>query len=445
MRNFFKRAAIVGTLIASMVGSALSAAPAAAASGSATLSFNPSSSSFAVGATFSVPVAINVTGGNTNGVQFGVTYDPNVLTLNSASDGTYFSSYASGISGCSEFNQPWGPSSTAGASTVGADSLLGTSCGAGPTGSGTMATFNFTAKAGVNALTALNFTALSQTGTVVSGVSTTTLTPITLTIGTPPAPKLAVTGASTAAVSGTPTEFNVSYAVANNGTAAADNSTHTLTVTVVSGSTTLSTDTFTLPLAVGASTSTKTDGPFTLSGSLETITITADPSGSAGGPATATTAYQYSALSSSGNTQITATYGAFITLTAPANITSFTLTPGTNQDPDGNLGVAANVNFQVTADGTNNGHFAEYNGTAFVSGGPSLLNALVIQPNNASAQDLTLSGTPQNLVAGTVAAEPSTGYQFPIDFIQTVGDNDVPVNAPNVYYQVVTFNAAGSF
>ena len=49
-----------------------------------------------------------------------------------------------------------------------------------------------------------------------------------------------------------------------------------------------------------------------------------------------------------------------------------------------------------------------------------LINALVVQPNNAAAQNVTLSGLPQNLVAGTRAAEPAAGYTFPITFFQTV-------------------------
>jgi hypothetical protein len=442
MFRFLKRAAVVGTLVASMVTSVLTATPAAAA-GTATLSFNPSSTTVGVGASFSVPVQINMAGGNTNGVQFGVIYNPAVLNLTGATDGTFFSSYAAGIPGCSVFNQPWFPGTT-GVSAVGADSLLGAACGAGPTGTGTMATFNFTALAGVNAVTQITFTALSPTGTVVSGATTTVINTINMTVGTPPAAHLAVTGATTTGVGTPPTQFNVSYAVANTGTAASDNATHTLTVTVTTGATTLSTDTFTLPLAAGASTATKTDGPFTLVGTLETITITADSAGTAGGPATATTAYQFSALSSTGNTALNATLAATLALTAPPSLNNVVLTPGTTTTtPDGNLGVSSNVNFQVTADGTNAGHFAQFNGTAFLTPLVQLISALVVQ--TGTAPQLTLSGVPQNLIAGTAAGEPVGGYQFPTSFIQAVATNDAPVNAPNTYNIVVTFAATGSF
>jgi hypothetical protein len=440
MLSGLKRLVLAGTVVASMLVSALTAAPAAAAT-TGSLTFTPTSSSFGVGATFSVPITINVAGGSSGGDQFGVTFDSTVLTLNSVTDGTFYSSYASGISGCTYFNQPWTPI-TASASAVGGDSFLGTACGAGPTGSGLAATLNFTAKAGVNALTTVNFTAVNSTGTQILGATTVTVTPITLTIGTPPAPHLAVTGATTTAVSGNPTQFNVSYAVANTGTAAADNSTHTLTVVVTTGSTTLSTDTFTLPLAASTSTATKTDGPFTLSGTLESITITADSAGTAGGPATGTTAYQYSALSSSGNTTLNATFGAFITLTAPPSLNSLVLNVGPNSYPDGNLGVSSNVNFQVTADGTNNGFFAQWSGSAFLSPLVTLINALVVQ---SGATNLTLSGVPQNFVSGTSTGEPAGGYAYPITFSQTVAINDAPVKAPNTYNNVVTFAATGSF
>jgi hypothetical protein len=440
MFKFLKRTVLAGTLVASMALSVLTAAPAAAA-GTATLTFNPASTSVPVGGSFSVPLMINDTG-NTLGDQFGVTFDGTVLTLTSVTDGTFFSSYAAGITGCSTFNQPWFPGTT-NASAVGADSLLGTPCGAGPTGTGTLATFNFTAKAGVNAITAINLTAVSGTGTQISGATTVVIpTTLNMTVGTPPAPKLAVTGATTTAVSGTPTQFNVSYAVANTGTAAADNATHSLTVVVTTGSTTLSTDTFTLPLAAGASTATKTDGPFTLSGTLESITITADSAGTAGGPATGNTAYQYSALSSSGNTTLNATLGAFITLTAPPSLNSLVLNVGPNSYPDGNLGVSSNVNFQVTADGTNNGFFAQWSGTAFLTPLVQLINALIVQ---SGATNLTLTGVPQNFVSGTTTGEPAGGYAFPITFSQTVATNDAPVKAPNTYNEVVTFAATGSF
>src|SRR5262249_25927264 len=108
MFRFVKRAVVAGSLIASMAMSVLTAAPAAAA-GTATLSFNPTSSSVAVGASFDVPVMLDVEGGTASGDQFGITYDPAVLTLNSSTDGTYFSGYAS-ANACTAFNAaPWTP------------------------------------------------------------------------------------------------------------------------------------------------------------------------------------------------------------------------------------------------------------------------------------------------------------------------------------------------
>src|SRR5262249_13665243 len=151
---------------------------------------------------------------------------PAVLTLNSVTDGTFYSNYAATQSGCSAINVAGWTPATSGASKVGADTLLG--CTTGASGTGTIATFNFTANAGVNALTTLNFTPISATGTKTTTAARVSITPLTMTVGTPPAAHLAVTGATTTAVSGDPTHFNVSYAVQNTGTAAADNATHTL-------------------------------------------------------------------------------------------------------------------------------------------------------------------------------------------------------------------------
>jgi hypothetical protein len=437
MTRGIQRAALAGVVILNLILSAIVATPAFAAN--TTLTFNPSSQSVNPGANFSVDVDI-ATVVNSLGAQFAVTYDSTKVTLNSVSWGTFYVSYqANAANGCStSFTQPFTPVASPGLSKVGAYALIGCATTAlGPTGSGQLATLSFSALTGVNAITPISLTSIT-----VNGDSTTVAAPSTnITVGTPPAPKLAVTGATTAAVSGTPTQFTVSYAVANTGTAAADNATHSLTVTVVTGATTLSTDTFTLPLAAGASTATKTDGPFTLSGTLETITITADAAGTAGGPATASTAYQFAALSSSGNTTLNATLGAFLTLTAPPNVT-LALVTGANSFPDGNLGVSSNVNFQVTADGTNSGFLTQWNGTAFLSPLVSLLNALVVQ---TGATNLTLSGVPQNFVSGTSAGEPAGGYAFPITFNQLVNINDAPVKAPNTYNEVVTFAATGSF
>src|SRR5262245_51671872 len=99
MFSFLKRAVLAVALTASMLTSVLTAAPAMAA-GTANLTFNPSSTSFGVGSSFSVPVMVNISGGNSLGDQFGVTYDSTVLTLTGVTDGTFYSGYASGVSGC---------------------------------------------------------------------------------------------------------------------------------------------------------------------------------------------------------------------------------------------------------------------------------------------------------------------------------------------------------
>jgi hypothetical protein len=449
MLSFLKRAVLSVTLAASMLTSVLTAAPAMAA-GTAALTFNPSSTTVGVGATFSVPVMVNISGGSSLGDQFGVTYDPNVLTLNSVTDGTFYSGYASGVSGCSSINaNPWFPPTSPGTTQVGADSLLGAACGAGATGTGTLATLSFTGKAGVNAITALSFTGVSPTGTQINGITTVTVTSLSITVGTPPAPKLTISNQTTTAVSGTPTQFNLSFQVNNTGTA---NSTATTAAVAVTGATPTSASVNVAAINFGANSGALSAGPFTLnSGStLANVTITVDAAGTTGGPATATTAYQYSAISANGNTTLSANLAATLILTAPANLANLVLTPGqTNTYPDGNLNVKSNVNYSVTvADATaaNNGHFTEYNpGTGmFVPGGAQLIQALQIQSPPAAL--ITISGAPQAYVSGLAAnQDPNIGANFPTTFSQYVGFNDKPVKAPDVYYEIVVFAASGTF
>jgi hypothetical protein len=463
MLSFLKRAALAGTVVASMIASAIT--PALAANPTAVLTFNPASTSVASGATFTVPVQINLQNGASLGDQFGVTYDPAVLTLTGFTDGTWFSNYAATqpaqpnpAQNCTaKHDIDWTPPFPAGVSAIGADHLQGV-CAAGASGTGTVVTLNFTA-ASANTFTTINFTPSDSSGlnTVINGVgfADVTVTPITLKVGTPPAPALAVTGATTTAVTGTPTQFNVSYAIKNNGNLAATDTGNTITVVVsatgtTGGPVTQSVSLGSSGLAAGASTGTQTAGPFTLTGTLGNVTISADSAGAAGGPATGTTSYFFAALSASGTTAINASLAQTIVLTAPANVATgaWVLEPNfLNQFPDGNLGVAANVDFTVTYnDGngsTTNGFLTEYDGTTLT---PAVHLADQLQFNfNGGSSNSTVTGAIQTLVAnGLISAEPTAGYAYPVTWVQQTTAGDPGLNAPNYYYETVNFTAAPS-
>jgi hypothetical protein len=218
MLGIFRRAALAGSVVVSLVVSAIT--PALAATPTAALTFNPSSTSFAVGSSFTVPAQINVQNGGIFGYQFGITYDPTVLTLTSFTDGTFLSNFAATQPGqpnpnqnCKQkHEQDWTPPFPAGISQIGADILTGV-CGPGASGTGTLVTFNFTANAGVNALTTINFTPSDSSGlnTTLTGVDyqNVTVAPVTLTIGAPPPTSTATrtaTSTPTSTLTATPTK-----------------------------------------------------------------------------------------------------------------------------------------------------------------------------------------------------------------------------------------------
>jgi hypothetical protein len=217
MLNLLKRVALAGTVVWSLVASAIT--PALATTPTAILTFNPTTTSFDAGTSFTVPVQINLQNGGSLGDQFGITYDPAVLTLNSATDGDWFANYAATQPGqpnpnqncAAKHDQDWTPPFPAGVSQIGGDHLQGV-CGAGASGVGTVVTLNFTAAAGVNTSTSLNLTPSDSTGlhTVVNGViyQNVTVSPITLSIGTS-ASTATPTGTSTA----TPTPIDTATPV----------------------------------------------------------------------------------------------------------------------------------------------------------------------------------------------------------------------------------------
>lgn len=102
------------------------------------------------GDTFNISLMID-TLPQTRGIQFGLNFDPTVLRLNSVSEGAFYSSWAA-ANGAMTFYIPGSINNDTGVLNVMAISILGGN--GGPTGSGVVATLNFTALAdGVSALT----------------------------------------------------------------------------------------------------------------------------------------------------------------------------------------------------------------------------------------------------------------------------------------------------
>jgi hypothetical protein len=391
------------------------------------------------------------------GFQMGATFDPTRIQIDSVVRGTngsdsYLDTYVATPAGGSvipasafSFNNTAG---TIGAGGAGAFAIVGAS-GPGFVGTGPAITIHFHALT-VNGSSSLNLTNVSINGVPAAN---TTINNGTIITGSVPLPNLVVQNAATAQVSGDANSFNVTFNVANTGTANAGASTASVAVTGAAPAS------MTVPVAAinaGSVSAMLTAGPFTLAtgSTLGNVTITADSANvvteSSESDNTATTAYQHAALNSNGQTPINASLAGFLLLTAPPAVTNFVLTAGrTNTvDPSTNpgnvLNVRANVPWSVTISGDNNGHLAEWNGSAYVAGGPQLNQALDVR--NDSVTTVHLSGTAQMFVSGTAASsDPVAGNTYPIGFDQFVGYNDTPVAAPNSYNIVVAWTGSGTF
>jgi hypothetical protein len=439
-----------GALAATALGPAL---PAHAASG--TISISPATTSVATvaaGATINVDV-MGAGDGTTpiRGWQIAASWNPAVVTLTTVN---YTDELLNGgkPTGASIFNQAGTIDNTAGTLGIGGDTYLGGT--GGPTGSGRLAQLVFHAVA--NGTTAITLTPGASTGSILVGPGTpnpytTTLNNGTINVGPVPGPDLKPINAATHADSTDPTKFTVTFNVQNIGNQDAVASVASVAVT---GATPASATVNVPALAQGVTSAQLTSPTFTLaSGStLANVTITADSThvvtGNKNTSPTTTTSYQHAALNSTGTTPIDATLAGFLQLTAPGAVTGFTLTAGKINTESGHandvLNVKANVDWNVTVSGDNNGKLTEFDGTSYVTPGAQLINALGVRFD--SQPDVNLSGSAQAFVSGTRAgSDPNIGNNYGVAYDQFVGYNDTPVNAPHDYHIVVTWAASGTF
>src|SRR5262245_40301382 len=212
-------AGLVGALIAPAVPTFAQAAP------TATVTVSPPSQTVPLGQTFSVDVNVTTTG-PTLGFQFGVTFDPNRVRVNSITRGNFLDDYVTSIgNGAFVFAQPWTIDNTAGTIAVGGAAIINGGANPGPMGTGRLATISF------SALNSNGSSPITLTGVAVNGINNTTVTNGSVVTGSVPLADLTVVGATTTAVTGTPTEFNVAFQVRNGGTLDAPASVASVTVT----------------------------------------------------------------------------------------------------------------------------------------------------------------------------------------------------------------------
>jgi hypothetical protein len=423
---------------------ALPAAAQAAPVGS--ISFSPSTSNVpsvpappTQAPTFTVDVMASASTTAVFGWQFGFTYDPAKLSVTAINMSDEFLT-----AGGNTFHNPCDFTTTAG-TVVGCASALTSPSATGVTAAGRLMQVTFRPIA--NGSAPLTITP-GSTGSFFSGAGgvtlATTLNNGAVNVGPVAAANLAIQNATTVATA-TPAgaSFNVTFTVANTGTAAAPAGSATVAVSNATPATQA------VPVAAinaGANSGTLTAGPFTLtSGStLAQVTIT-------DGSATGSTAYSFAAFNSTGTTALTATLAGFITLTAPPAVSNFALAVGPNTfGGTGNtLNVKSNLSsYSVTVAGDNGGQFTEFDpGTsAYVAppAGAQLANMLHVLTGSVN---VALSGAAQPFVSNTRPnyAPSGAGDNYTITYNQLVTGNDAPVNPPHTYREVVTWAAAGVF
>lgn len=231
---------------------------------------------------------------------------------------------------------------------------------------------------------------------------------------------------------GTGQTFDVVYTITNNGGSACDPDTTLLSVT----NATPTGLTHVVPsLAVGASVS-FTDTNETLNAGAQNAPVTlllqnVNVSRNA----------TYSRVTSTGNSNVDATFSAFLLIAPPLAVSFPPLAIGPNTLTGQTFNVKSNTNYEVDlfdANANTNGHLSEWNGTSFVPSGKQLTDPL----NVASSQHTVLVSTSlATLVTGGVAGQSGdAGQNFSLTFNQQLHYADALLPAGESYHLVVTFN-----
>lgn len=138
----------VRLLLAALLSTAAFGTPVVRASG-ASLVLNPSTMSVNPGESFRMDVVLT-TDAQTRGVQFGLTYDPSLLQIDSVEPGAYYKSWSDANGGQGAAVMAFQPHNDTGRLAPGAVVLLGGPADRGPNGSGTVLTLQMTARPGAS-------------------------------------------------------------------------------------------------------------------------------------------------------------------------------------------------------------------------------------------------------------------------------------------------------
>ena len=460
--SFLKKAIFSGLIVAGILaGSLVATLPAFAAT--ETMSLTPATQSVANGATsITVNIVCNTTAA-TRGWGAEIDFNAAALQVTNVSYGSTFYTSTYGT----PFNNGQTVNNTTGKITGLAQTLLGGT--GGPSGVGTLATITFSAvtPGGNNLLDSIT---LNPTASGLADASGNALNPTlsnaTITVGTPPVVDYAVESPATAAVTGTPSQFNVTFTVKNTGALNATGST-TATITPPTGDG--SAQTVTIPsLNAGATSAALQNAtPFTLTGTNENVTIQINAlSGDVdAADKTATVNYFYQAPSNN-PTGVNGTILGTLTFTQPPTINFGTFTLGLNTVAS-SMNVLTNQDWQVTVAGTapaavgggDSGFLTKFNPTPSINAyvpqvtlhDPLFLNPgggnLTPDPDPSDTNipvnnNVTLSGTAQLLSVGVAQDQNSDGVSGEtrtINFEQTIVGSDAALASPFIYHNVVAF------
>src|SRR5262249_43249975 len=135
--------------------------------------------------------------------------------VNSITRGTFLDDYATSVGGGAfVFAQPWTIDNNGGSIAIGGAAIINAGANPGPTGTGKLATISLTAQ------NSNGSSPLTLTGATVNGITAanTTVNSGSVVTGSVPLADLMIVSPATVAVSGDPTQFNVTFQVRNGGT-----------------------------------------------------------------------------------------------------------------------------------------------------------------------------------------------------------------------------------
>jgi hypothetical protein len=324
---------------------------------------------------------------------------------------------------------------TGGLVTIPGYAITGAGAG-GPTGTGTLCTLSFTAKASVD-----NSASLTPSSVVIADVSGNAIAgPVvtggTVAIGAVPMPDLVVSAASAAKASDT--TYTITYTVTNQGN---DPAGACSTSIVVDGGAPI---VVACPaLAAGAS-DTQTTAAQTFTSPSDSIVVTADSAGAVSESSEVNNTRQiiYALASDGGDVIVNGNILAKLDLTTPADIASWVLQQGIN-NTSGTANVKCNTPWQLQVNdqnGNTKGYMTKWNGVAYDTS-VKLANPLWV----GSQSSVALSDSNQNIATGDISGQSlDSGQDLTINFAQQVVYSDPVLTGVYSYHVVVTFTASST-